>query len=189
MGDKGDKTKEKILEAALELFSKKGFIQVTMKDICDYTNLSRGGLYRHYTSPRQIFEALISNIDRGQNERLQQQMKEEIPAARILDEILSEMEAEMNKPGDSLSYAVYEYAVNCGNGYFAEKNRQAGEKWKQLLEYGIARGEFKAVDTEMVTDIILYTYQGIRMWSRVIPMKGREAGHLVKHIKEILGAE
>ena len=44
MAAKGEKTRESILNASYALFAKKGFKQVTMKDVCDVTNMSRGGL-------------------------------------------------------------------------------------------------------------------------------------------------
>ena len=46
MSAKGDKTKELICSEAYKLFAEKGFKEVTMKDICEKTGLSRGGLYR-----------------------------------------------------------------------------------------------------------------------------------------------
>lgn len=50
MSLKGEKTKQDIREKAYQLFAEKGFKAVTMKDICELTGLSRGGLYRHYES-------------------------------------------------------------------------------------------------------------------------------------------
>lgn len=50
MGKKGNETKQHIKEQAKILFANKGFKEVTMKDICEATSLSRGGLYRHYDS-------------------------------------------------------------------------------------------------------------------------------------------
>ncbi len=48
MGKKGEETKKLIRERAAFLFTQKGFKNVTMKDICSATDLSRGGLYRRY---------------------------------------------------------------------------------------------------------------------------------------------
>ena len=45
MGKKGEDTKKFIREKAICLFAQKGFKNVTMKDICTVTGLSRGGLY------------------------------------------------------------------------------------------------------------------------------------------------
>ena len=44
MSLKGEKTKQDIREKAYQLFAEKGFKDVTMKDICELTGLSRGGL-------------------------------------------------------------------------------------------------------------------------------------------------
>ena len=54
MGKKGDATKAAIRNTALHLFIRKGFKDVTMKDICEAAGLSRGGLYMHYGSTGQI---------------------------------------------------------------------------------------------------------------------------------------
>lgn len=44
MSLRGDKTKQEIRDKAYQLFAEKGFKEVTMKDICERTGLSRGGL-------------------------------------------------------------------------------------------------------------------------------------------------
>lgn len=59
MSKKGDETKKMIIEAAKQLFAQRGFKDVTMSDICAATELSRGGLYRHYASTAEIFKELI----------------------------------------------------------------------------------------------------------------------------------
>ena len=59
MSSKGEKTKQDIREKAYQLFAEKGFKEVTMKDICERTGLSRGGLYRHYESTEQIFLEIV----------------------------------------------------------------------------------------------------------------------------------
>ena len=62
MNKKGQKTREHIKNCAAALFAEKGFKQVTMKDICEAARLSRGGLYCHYDSTRQIFQEMISDM-------------------------------------------------------------------------------------------------------------------------------
>ena len=45
MISKKERTREGILEASYELFARDGFNKITMKDICEATGMSRGGLY------------------------------------------------------------------------------------------------------------------------------------------------
>ena len=71
MSLKGEKTKQEIREKACQLFAEKGFKEVTMKDICELTGLSRGGLYRHYESTGQIFLEIVNAFsDRQKKEVL-----------------------------------------------------------------------------------------------------------------------
>ena len=67
MGKKGEETKSLIKQKAYHLFSQKGFKEVTMKDICQATGLSRGGLYRHYESTEQIFSEILDSFLDVQN--------------------------------------------------------------------------------------------------------------------------
>ena len=60
MGEKGERTREKIRCKAYVLFAEKGFQAVTMTDICERTGLSRGGLYRYYSGTEQIFSEILS---------------------------------------------------------------------------------------------------------------------------------
>ncbi len=54
------------------------------------------------------------------------------------------------------------------------------------MEYGIETKEFREVDTEQISELILYYYQGLRMWSRVILFDEKVAEHYVKTVKQLL---
>ncbi|WP_302809143.1 TetR/AcrR family transcriptional regulator, partial [Blautia hydrogenotrophica] len=109
MGKKGDETKRFILEKALSLFAEKGFKNVTMKDICMETGLSRGGLYRHYESTHQIFSEIVDTLMSRQDNELSEKMKNKVPAPIILDEILERYKKEMLDSSGSLSIAILEF--------------------------------------------------------------------------------
>ena len=46
--------------------------------------------------------------------------------------------------------------------------------------------EFKTVNQRQVADLILYYYQGLRMWSRVIPFQTEEAAYYAETIRQLL---
>ena len=50
MGAKSEQKKAYILEVAKEVFIEKGFRTVTMKDIVEACEISRGGLYLYYNN-------------------------------------------------------------------------------------------------------------------------------------------
>ena len=48
----------------------------------------------------------------------------------------------------------------------------AGEKkWSDLIEYGIRQGEFLSVNVPEITALLMYAYQGVRMWSRIVAIE------------------
>ena len=95
MGKKGEETKRLIREKAISLFAQKGFKNVTMKDICCETGLSRGGLYRHYDSTRQIFSEIVNELMSAQDNELSEKMNQGRPAPQILEEILGDFGLEI----------------------------------------------------------------------------------------------
>lgn len=181
MGSKGEKTKEMIRGQAYRLFAEKGFKSVTMTDICERTGLSRGGLYRYYSGTEQIFSEILS-----EEYEIADRIERKERAGAILDDMLAAIRKEIMEKELSLSLAIYEYA-NMGNEkFFGEINDRAKKRWGSLLEYGIETGEFRTVDIDQATDFILYYYQGLRMWSRVISFDEGAAEHYGKTVRQLL---
>lgn len=188
MGAKGDKTKQFIKRQAKILFADKGYKDVTMKDICDVTGLSRGGLYRHYNSTEQIFSEIISEFLDGQNDLFSESIEKGMPAAEILDEILDRYKSEMSDARNSLSMAIYEYfsSVKKEENVLSRQYIVSYNSWSMLIRYGISRGEFKQVDIKGVFDIILFAYQGVRMYSRLMPVPKETPERIIEQIKLLL---
>ncbi len=70
MGERRSSTRERILEAALKLFSKKGFKETTIKDIAKEVGITEGAIYRHFTSKEEIIDSLLKTITEELKQRL-----------------------------------------------------------------------------------------------------------------------
>ncbi|NLG05404.1 MAG: TetR/AcrR family transcriptional regulator [Clostridia bacterium] len=186
MGEKGDRRKEEIKEQARILFAANGFNAVTMKDICEATGLSRGGLYRHYGSTAQIFKEMFKGMSDEGVESMYAAMERNIPAPTILEQALCMMQKQMMDAEDSLSQAIYEYSNTVDSGFMIEMNKDAVRQWSTFIQYGIDRGEFCKVPVLQIVDMILYAYQGVRMWSRVMPLDQSIVEHYADHFKMVL---
>jgi AcrR family transcriptional regulator len=60
-------TRQRIVDAALEVFAKKGYHEATMDEIASVSQISKGGLYFHFPSKQDLFLALAdaaANADR-----------------------------------------------------------------------------------------------------------------------------
>ena len=186
MAAKAERTRDYILDTSYALFAQKGFKQVNMKDVCETTDMSRGGLYSHFSSTGKLFEALLEKISGDNSFDIESEIEKGTPAADILNSSLIQMQKEISHPEDSLSVAIYEFAQINGPEVMIELNHKAEEKWSKLIRYGIKTGEFKDVNVGEIVSMILYSYQGVRMWSRIIPMKKKTSDQIINHIKKQL---
>lgn len=59
MGEKSVQKKKYILDTARKVFAEKGFKNVTMKDIVEACEISRGGLYLYFESTEQILMEVL----------------------------------------------------------------------------------------------------------------------------------
>ncbi|HIV63172.1 MAG TPA: TetR/AcrR family transcriptional regulator [Firmicutes bacterium] len=189
MGKKGDRTKQIIKARALGLFARKGFKDVTMKDVCEATGLSRGGLYLHYGSTGEIFTEIVDDLMNAQRDEFGDKIARGMSAKEILLQVLERYKNEMADTQGSLSVAIYEFfgAGNAGrNNALLRQYRKSREMWRQLLEYGIRRGEFRPVAIDAAFDLIVFSYQGVRMYGALMDVDERTPGHIVSLIETLL---
>lgn len=191
MGKKGDGTRKLIRERAAGLFAQRGFKNVTMNDICQVTGLSRGGLYRHYDSTKQIFSEIVDELMQAQDNELSEKMRAGLPATQILDEILERYRREMMDGEASLSVAIYEYysgssATDDRENLLSKQYEYSVEMWSAFISYGIKQGEFKETDARELIDILLFAYQGVRMYSTIMPLDEQIPVRIIHHVKKIL---
>lgn len=62
-------TKEKILEAALDVFSKDGYAGANISDIAAQVGIVKSALYRHFDSKAALWNALLDRMDAYYKER------------------------------------------------------------------------------------------------------------------------
>ncbi|UGT59457.1 TetR/AcrR family transcriptional regulator [Nocardia asteroides] len=58
----GGSTKDAIRDAALELFSAKGFEQTSLREVADVVGITKASLYYHYASKQDLLGAIIDPI-------------------------------------------------------------------------------------------------------------------------------
>ncbi|HEY1947701.1 MAG TPA: TetR/AcrR family transcriptional regulator [Bryobacteraceae bacterium] len=59
--NKGDLTKERIIEAAAPVFNRNGFVGTSLSDLMEATGLQKGGIYRHFKSKEELAVAAFDH--------------------------------------------------------------------------------------------------------------------------------
>ena len=57
---KGEQTRQRMMEAAEELFCSKGFEETSVQDILDAVDGSKGGFYHHFASKEELLRLLCA---------------------------------------------------------------------------------------------------------------------------------
>ena len=65
-------TKERILEIALELFAQSGYLGTSMSDIAKELGITKGALYKHYTSKQEILNSIVERMNKMDYERAEE---------------------------------------------------------------------------------------------------------------------
>jgi AcrR family transcriptional regulator len=77
-------TRDEILEAAVQIFSQKGFHATSMQDIAQSVNLQKASLYHHISSKQEILVAVLDRALDMLVENMQCVMERQLPATEKL---------------------------------------------------------------------------------------------------------
>ena len=106
----GTSTRQRALDAALELFSRRGYQGVSMGDIADALGIKAPSLYKHFKGKEELYDALFQPLEEhykalwaaaGQRqEQLEQDLQAlgVLSAERLEQETLAWLQAEMDDP-------------------------------------------------------------------------------------------
>lgn len=167
MGEKSLQKKKYILETARKVFVEKGYKDVTMKDIVEACDISRGGLYLYFESTEQILlEVLRMEADEA-DDVFTRHLTQEDTAADILTLFLKEQKKELLRKQDNLTVAVYEYFFTqkpTDKNNMLKKQFDAGVRViEKLIEAGIASGEFYCENPKGAASNIMYVLEGLKI--------------------------
>ena len=167
MGEKSVQKKQHILDMARKVFVEKGFKNVTMKDIVEACEISRGGLYLYFDNTEQILLEILQMEAEEADDLFTGHISEEDTAVDILTLFLKEQKKELLQKKDSLTVAVYEYFFShksTDKNNMLRRQFDAGVKvLEKLIEVGIASGEFYCEDPKGAAGNIMYVLEGMKI--------------------------
>ena len=167
MGEKSVQKKQHILDTARKVFEEKGFKNVTMKDIVEACEISRGGLYLYFENTEQILLEILHMEAEETDDLFTGHISEEDTAVDILTLFLKEQKKELLQRKGNLTVAVYEYFFankSTDKNNMMRKKFDAGVKvLEKLIETGIASGEFYCEDPKGAASNIMYVLEGMKV--------------------------
>lgn len=193
MLSKSELKKKFILKRAKQVFIKKGYKTVTMTDIIEECEISRGGLYLYYKSPSEIFLKILEAEREETGDVFLNAMRKGVPATKILKDFLKDQKREIFNKEESLKVAIFEFFTIYKDDFKEDIMRQQFESAVKivsgLIRYGINKGEFKTVDKKVIARNIIFLIEGIRISSEVMDIKEDLIDEQFNCIKDMLLSE
>jgi AcrR family transcriptional regulator len=144
-------TRERILEAAIRVFSRKGYHDTRVDEIVDESQTSKGAVYFHFPSKEQIFLALVDEFAGLLEKKLLETIQSEGEGVRGVDAALR-VGLETFAKYRSLAKIFLIQAVGLGAA-FEEKRLQILDRLadviRSYLDQAIAEGDIPPIDTRI----------------------------------------
>ncbi len=155
---KAEDTRDRILDAALDIFSNKGYHDTRMDEIVEASDTSKGSIYFHFPNKERLFLALVDQfadlLERKVVEAVAQEEQGIMQVKAALQACL-ETFGRYRRPAKILLVQ----AVGLGT-VFEKKRIEVNDRFagliKQYLDEAIAVGDIVPVDT----DVVSYAWMG-----------------------------
>ncbi|MFN8447490.1 MAG: TetR/AcrR family transcriptional regulator [Anaerolineae bacterium] len=189
---KGEETRERILDAALNIFSNKGYHDTRMDEIVEASDTSKGAIYFYFPNKERLFLALVDQFADLLERRVVEAVEREgqgILRVRAALQACLETFGRYRRPAKILLVQ----AVGLGST-FEKKRLDVTDHFASLirkyLDEAIAVGDIAPVDTEVVSYawmgaiygiVIRWVYTGEpdseRILSALLPLLLKSVGY------------
>ncbi|MBO5621078.1 MAG: TetR/AcrR family transcriptional regulator [Butyrivibrio sp.] len=173
MGEKSVQKKKYIIEKARGVFAQKGFKDVTMKDIVDACEISRGGLYLYFSSTQELFlQVLADDNSEDDEEAVVAALSGDASAGDMLALFLKEQKKEILRKKNNLTVATYEYfslyKVADRDNPLKNQFDTAVRIIEKLIENGVENDEFYCENPLGCARNLMYVVEGLKIASKTI---------------------
>lgn len=160
---------QELLAAALDLFVERGYAATRLDDVAALAGVSKGTLYLYFTNKEELFKAVVrENVLPVLGEAEQVIDRYKGSSATLFKEImLSWWERVGNTKLSGITKLVMAEAGNfpeVAKFYHDEVICRGNAMIARVLERGVARGEFRAIDPVLAVSIVAAPMIMLMMW-------------------------
>jgi len=174
-----DDRPREILDAALDLFSERGFSATRLEDVASRAGLSKAAIYLYFNDKTALLKAVVESVA---NPNLAQAgalvAAHRGPVAPLLQQLLGFMAGRMRETRlpDLIKLIISESRAHPELGRFYLENviGKALPLFESLIARGIASGEFRAVDPRLTVKCLIGPMLLGAIWKSVFEPIGAE---------------
>ena len=151
-----EKKRERMLEVAAELFSKKNYHEVMMDDVARLTDVAKGTVYNYFSSKEELYFTIMNSKLNHLNSSLKNKIDSEISVIDSLHTYTTQLYMFMMKYQNFFLMYQKEY-LNAGNE-FCNELRVLSDELKSILSGIIYKGkienQFRDIEENFAVQIV-----------------------------------
>jgi TetR/AcrR family transcriptional repressor of nem operon len=195
IGQKGMKTRQRIVELAAPVFNCQGYVGASMRDLIDATGLEKGGIYNHFGSKEQLaLEAYDYALSRTTS-ALARSQDGATGAVDRLQRMIQAFAEFARKPAIAGGCPIMNTAIEADdtNPELRDRARASMTLWHRLIgrivKDGVAAGELvEGTDPYALAALLTGALEGGLMLSRLYEdpaFTDRVVDHLTAHVESL----
>ena len=157
-----------IEQQASILFKQKGYSATSMKDIAEQIGIEAPSLYNHISSKADLLKTICFSVaDSFEEEMKRSEQRNATPEIELEQMLRFHIQMMLNN-FTTLWVANHEWK-HLSQIYlkkYIDKRKAYENKMRWLIEQGITKGTFAALDAKMATLIILAALRGLEFWQK-----------------------
>ena len=185
-----DNSKEQILEAAMKVFVKNGFSETRMEDIAENSGLSKGAIYHHYKSKKDLFLALIDFWEEYFFFKIF--FNKDVESKNSAD-LLRDMASDMIETFKTRKYILLAELEFWSLANHDEDVRAKTEALyiklmkliRTIISKGVSSNEFKKLDVDVAALSVMTSLQGV-IWFSIFQDKNISAEQYLNNVIEFI---
>jgi len=185
---KSDEKKKFILEKARQVFIRKGFNNVTMKDIIDECQISRGGLYFYFSSIDEIFKAVVEVHNKSRIDTVKSDIEKGIAFSVLLESYFLNQKRRFLNMDKSLKTAMMEFFLSHKDEYsksfILSQFTNSKNILLEILKYGVNNNEVEDIDLMLMAENIMFFFEGIGTLALIAGINEEHIDRQFEHIKK-----
>jgi AcrR family transcriptional regulator len=168
-----EERRSQILDAALTVFSSKGFHASNVSDVAAQAGVSQGTIYWYFDSKEELFTAAMLSVfaDFGQ---------EALASLEVCETASEKLRALGQRMQEFVGQVEGIFIMFLGYWASSSSREEAGRFWVDVLveykdmivaiiEEGVKNGEFRPVDAEALVWALMAAYDGLAAYMMLMP--------------------
>ena len=158
--------KTEIITIAAKLFKEKGYSAVTMRDIAQAMDIKAASLYNHITSKQEILVLIIIEIAEEFTKVMNEIMLSNETCIQKIEKVIQlHVDITVRDPEALASLnADWMHLADSELTYFIKMREEYEENFRKIIMKGIADGELKKLNPEVIIFSIHTTLRTLYLW-------------------------